>query len=228
MAGPNLLETGIYTVSEAAALVGATKRQVRGWIAGYPNTKVAPILANDLGWIDDRLAFSFANLMELRFVAFFSNAGVRVREIRSIMDEVKTTLRHPHPFSTNVVFKTDGRKIVAEIASRHGIPKIYDLRSRNYEMIDVVLESLRNDVVYDPAGYATAWHPRRALAPNVIIHPMFSFGRPVLKDSRIPTQTLAKAVNVEGSVSIVAALFEVQPRRVREAVKFENSFQQAA
>jgi hypothetical protein len=34
MAQPNLHETGIFTVSEAAELVGATERQVRGWIAG--------------------------------------------------------------------------------------------------------------------------------------------------------------------------------------------------
>ena len=56
----------------------------------------------------------------IRFLAFFVNAGVKLREIRGIMDAVRTELNRAHPFATNTVFKTDGKKIVAEITSRHG------------------------------------------------------------------------------------------------------------
>lgn len=58
-------------------------------------------------------AFSFANLMELRFIAFFTDAGVSLNEIRMVMDEVRVEIMRPHPFATNLVFKTDGEKVVA-------------------------------------------------------------------------------------------------------------------
>jgi hypothetical protein len=67
--GLNRLSTGIYTVGEAAYLVGASKRKVRGWVEGY--RKEPPIITNEIGWIDDRVAFSFTSLMEMRFIAFF-------------------------------------------------------------------------------------------------------------------------------------------------------------
>ena len=124
----NLIESGIYGVSEAAALVGATERKVRGWVTGYKTAGIGPLIDNEIGWLDGRLAFSFTNLMEIRFVAFFVKAGVQLRYIRAIMQEVKRELDHPHPFATRTVFRTDGKKIVAEIARRNGVTDIYDLR----------------------------------------------------------------------------------------------------
>jgi uncharacterized protein (DUF433 family) len=144
------------------------------------------------------------------------------------MREASDVLNHPHPFATRIVFKTDGSKIVAEIARKNGLALIYDLRSHNYEMPSVVMKSLKEDVVFDPEGEVIAWRPRPDIAPNVIVHPKISFGHPVLKQSQIPTTTLAKAVKIEGSARFVADIFEVPERQVREAVKFEQQLRNAA
>ena len=110
-----------------------------------------------------------------------------------------------------------------------GVKRIYDLRTKNYEMRTVVLPTLKDDVIYDPAtGNALAWHPRPRMAPNVIVHPKFAFGRPILKQSRIPTETIADAVKAEGGVRAVGQWFEIPVKHVQEAVKFEMTFRQAA
>jgi uncharacterized protein (DUF433 family) len=166
--------------------------------------------------------------MELRFVAFFEAAEVSMREIRSIMDEVRAQIHRPHPFATDIVFKTDGSKIVAEIARKNGISDLYDLRSRNFELGDIVYKSLREGVEYDPKGDARAWFPRRLLAPNVIIHPKLAFGRPVLRGSGIPTEAIAEAMRAEGDAETVAELFEISKKRVQEAVAFEAELRKAA
>ncbi len=223
---PDLLETGIYTIPEAAELVEAPQNVVRVWVEGHTG-KQAAVIDNQLGRVGGKVAVSFTNLMELRFVATFANAGVGLRGIRKIMDEVKETLEHPHPFATHTIFKTDGKKIVAEIAKRNGV-SIYDLRTRNFEMLAVVMKSLKDDVTYDPQGDAILWRPRPKIAPNVIVHPHFSFGRPILKASRIPTATLAQSVKIEGSAAFVADIFEVPERQVREAVRFQQALRKAA
>lgn len=227
MAQPNWLQAGIYTVLDAAELVEAPPRLVRIWIGGHKG-KQEPVIDSQLGRVYGKVAVSFTNLMELRFVATFAAAGVKLRSIRAIMNEVKETLDHPHPFATRTVFKTDGRKIVAQIARNNGVENIYDLRSKNYEMYPVVLRSLKGDVSYDPAGEAVSWRPRPAIAPNVILLPSFSFGQPILRTSRVPTEALANAVRAEGSARIVASLYEVPERQVREAVKFEQHLRRAA
>ncbi|MGH6838217.1 MAG: hypothetical protein ACREDT_05360 [Methylocella sp.] len=227
MAHPGLLEIGIYTIPDAAELVGAPQASVRVWVDGHTG-KQDPVIDNQLGRVAGKTAISFANLMELRFIACFVKAGVQLREIRTIMNEAKTTLKHPHPFPTRTVFKTDGRKIVAEIARRNGLMLVYDLRTKNYEMPSVVMKSFLDDVVFDPQGEAIEWKPRPKIAPNVIVHPRIAFGRPVMKPSRIPTEALAKAVKVEGSAQFVADIFDVPVRHVREAVKFEEHLAKAA
>ncbi len=228
MATPDLLEAGIYTIPEVAELVAAPQPTVRVWIEGHTGKQDDPVIDNQLGRVGGKTAVSFANLMELRFIARFAAEGVGLREIRAILQEAKTTLRHPHPFSTRIVFRTDGRKIVAEIARRNGLDLIYDLRSRNYEMPSVVMKSLKENVVFDPQGQAIAWKPRPKIAPNVIVHPKLAFGRPVLKQSHIPTATLAKAVKVEGSARFVADIFDLPERQVKEAVRFEQQVRKAA
>jgi uncharacterized protein (DUF433 family) len=227
MERPDLLEAGIYSIPEAAELVGAPQNWVRIWVEGHTGKQI-PVITNQLGRVGGKTAVSFANLMELRFIAKFAEAGVGLREIRNIMQEASDVLNHPHPFATHIVFKTDGRKIVAAIARKNGLDLIYDLRSHNYEMPTVIMKSLREDVIFDPQGEMIAWKPRPDIAPNVIVHPKISFGHPVLKQSRIPTATIAKAVKVEGNSKFVAELFEVPEKQVREAVKFEQHLRKAA
>lgn len=225
---PNLRSAGIYSVAEASALIGASPQKVRAWVEGWPRTDTPPMIENDLGWVDNQLAFSFANLMELRFIAFFADANVKIREIRSIMEEVRAQVQRPHPFATNVVFMTDGVKIVAEIAHKNGVASLFDLRTKNFEMKDVVYRSLKEGIVYDPAGDAQAWFPRQLLAPNVIIHPKLAFGRPVLKGTNIPIEAIVDSVRSEGSIEGAAIVFEITKRKVEEAVRFDTDLRRAA
>lgn len=227
MPAPNLLETGIFTVSEAAHLVGAHQQRVRGWISGYPRRHIGPIVDNELGYVGEKLAFSFTNLMEVMFIAFFENAGLKLQHIRAIMHEARGALEHPHPFATKTVFLTDGKRIIAEITEKHGGQKLLDLKSRNWEMRPIVYDSLKKGVIYDPSGIAVAWKPRPETAPNVIIAPKFSFGQPILKESRIPTRTISQAVAAEGGIRAVAQWFEIPQKQVIEAHKFELSLRLA-
>lgn len=227
MARPDLLEAGIYTIPEVAELVKAPQASVRVWIEGHTG-KQDPVIDNQLGRVGGKTAVSFANLMELRFIARFAAEGVSLRNIRAIMRDASEMLNHPHPFATKIVFKTDGKKIVAEIARRKGLNLIYDLRSHNYEMPSVVMKSFKENVIFDPEGEAIAWHPRPDIAPNVIVHPKFAFGQPILDRSRIPTATIAKAIKVEGNMRFVAEMFEIPQGHVRQAGSFEKDLRKAA
>lgn len=225
--GVDLLTSGALSVHDTAELLGVKDRLVRAWLTGVKG-KQQPVIAAELGRVDDRIAVSFTNLMELRFVAEFYKAGVRLSEIRAILDEAKAFLNHPHPAATQRFFRTDGHKILGEIGRKHGVEVLYDLRTRNYEMPTVVLPSLKQDVVFDPQGNIVQWFPRKRIAPNVIVDPRFSFGRPIMRQSYIPAATLAEAVETEGSAEAAAEIFDVSEEQVEEALRFCNSLQQAA
>jgi len=220
------MEGGLYTVAEAARLLQVSPRRVRGWISGY---SAKPVLENDIGWLDGSLAFSFANLMEMRFIEFFAHAGVKVTSIRVMAQEAKKVLDHPHPFATSTIFTTDGKTIFAQISARiDDDPKLYDLRKKNFAMLPIIEQSLLADTKYDPAGDAYSWFPRVNVAPNVVIYPRRSFGQPVLRDMGIPTRALSDAFDAEGSLESVSRWFEVPEELVVEAVQFERRLAMAA
>lgn len=222
MLHPGLLSSGIYTVPDAARLVEAEQNETRVWIEGRKGAQ-DPMIDNQIGKIGNKTAVSFTNLMELRFISLFIDAGVRLSAIRSIMNEAKSTLEHPHPFATNTVFRTDGRRVVAEIARENGVTSIYDLKLRQYEMPMIVKDFLLKDVVFDPKGDAISWSPRPKIAPNVIIHPAYSFGKPILLESLVPAETVAKAFKVEEDAELVAEMFEIPEAHVIEAVRFDEA-----
>lgn len=226
MLHPDLLSTGIYSVPEAARLVEAEQTEARVWVEGRKGAQ-DPMIDNQVGRVGNKTAISFTNLMELRFISLFIDAGVRLNVIRGIMIEAKDTLEHPHPFATSTVFKTDGRRIVAEIVRDNGTVSIYDLRSRHYEMPTIVKSFLLNDVVFDPRGDAISWVPRPKIAPSVIIHPAHSFGQPILLPSLIPTAAIARTYQAEQDSEVVAEMFEIPEAHVIEALNFDAIMREA-
>jgi len=224
---PDLLESGIYSLSDAARLLGVDIAKVRVWVNGR-GERQAPLIENQLGKVGHAYLISFANLIELRFIAMFAEADVPLRTIRAVMNEARALLNRPHPFATNVVFTTDGKNILARIMDKDGREDVVDLKSKNYQMLTIILNSLKPDVVFDASsGEATAWFPRRDIAPNILVHPRFSFGRPILLDSHIPTEAIEQSARIEGE-DVTADLYEIPVEQVREAVQFEEQLRRAA
>lgn len=225
--GPSLLDSGIYTVADARRLIHLPDMRVRRWIDGDRRTNAEAILKNELGWKGGKLAFSFVNLMEMRFMAFFASQGVNIRSIRFMAEEAKRVINHPHPFATATVFKTDGKKIYAETQKQTGDEQLYNLYDKNFELKPIVAQSLKQGVVYDAEGLIRAWYPRKEVAPNVVVHPKHAFGQPILRDSGIPTKTLADAAESD-SVATISKWFEIPRVRVAEAITFERLLKNAA
>lgn len=223
---PDLLESGIYSLSDAARLLDVPISKVRVWVNGV-GERQAPLIQNQLGRVGRTYLISFTNLMELRFIARFAEAGVKLRTIRAVMAQAQELLNRRHPFATNVVFTTDGKNILARILNADGKEDIVDLKSKNYQMLEIILDSLKPDVIFDASGEATAWFPRRDTAPNILVHPRFSFGRPILLDSHIPTEAIEQSARIEGE-EVTADLYEIPVAQVREAVKFETELRRAA
>ena len=72
-----LIGVGLYSLPEAARLLGASPASVRRWIGGYGYTlgdrirSVPPLWNMDLPMFDEQFVISFRDLIELRFVKAF-------------------------------------------------------------------------------------------------------------------------------------------------------------
>lgn len=223
------LGTGYFSVSEAARLLQVRQAKMRGWIDGYPNTQVGPLIHSNVEERHGIRALSFVNLMEARFVDAFVHLGLHVLTIRALLDQAREFVEHPHPFATNIVFRTDGRNIFAKVATATGDKQLFDLRKKNWAFSEVLDPLLKGEVVYDESGFARRWQPRPKRTPNVVVDPRIAFGRPIIQNALVPTRDLLDAFIAEGDRPVdeayanVAAWYQIDVARVREAVDFEHS-----
>lgn len=227
----NALDSGVYAVPEAARLLGIPNQRMRGWIAGYTNTNAAPIIKNELKTVDGKVALSFVNLMEARFIQSFSAQGIHLNSLRLMADEAKSFLESEHPFATNTIFKTDGKKIMAEVVDKlkDEDKKLYDLKTKNWAFWKVLASGLIEGVEFDPEKLARSWVPRPQISKKIILHRTKSFGQPVFKDSGVPTRALYDAFQANGETyTSVARWYEIKDSDVKAAVRFERDIQKAA
>ncbi len=223
-----LLTAGIYSIAEAARLVNIHPARLRAWICGHSDGSMRPLIKRDLPIIDHQIALSFVNLIEARFIAAFARYGISIQSIRVMAEEAERYFGEPHPFAKSAMFKTDGQKIYLASGKRTKDPKMYDLKTRNYAMPQVLSEGLKNDVEFAVGGLANVWYPRKAVAPSVTVSARVAFGKPVLKASGVPTIAITDALAAEDNdFGNVARWFGLTVDQVKQAQRFEVSIKGA-
>lgn len=232
-AEPNPLARGFYTVKDAARLieVGSAQR-IRGWLRGYPQRNVGPLLARDYEPISDKEELSFLDLMEVRFVEHFREQGVKTQTLRKALETARKVFGDDKPLATDRIrfMTTDDRKniFVEEVlkpsAKEADDRKLWSLLTRQYEFYELIQERLSRGVSFDPAtSVATRWVPRPDAFPQIIIDPRIAYGQPV-GPNFVPTHTLYEAWAAEDQdISAVADWYDLPIDEAVMSIEFEKA-----
>ncbi len=187
-----------------------------------------PLWTTQHASIEDHLEIGFRDLIELRFVKAFVDAGVGLLAIRNCLEYARECAKDERPFSTRR-FQTDGRTIFLESIERAGEQvaetKLLDLKKKQYVFKQVIERTFKDLDIEDDA--VARWRPFHG-KKSIVIDPGRAFGQPIASDFGVPTVALADAVEAEGSVEEVARIFDVTVAVVRDAVQFETDLKRAA
>lgn len=230
MAETKLVGTGIYTLAQAARLARADRRAVRRWMLGYGRKDgdvrrfSPPLWRAQLADADlNEPSIGFQDLLELRLVNAFVQHGVSLTVIRATVDSAREEFGTAYPLTAKR-FRTDGKKIFLEAVARTGEEKMIDMAKRQFVFSDVIKPSLYAGIEYDD-GSARRWYPMGTDQKTVVLDPAKQFGTPIIKGAGIPTDTLYAAYLAEKRDSrMVGRIFDVSPRVVEAAVRFEQAF----
>jgi len=214
-------EVGLYTIPIASRLIGAETTKLRSWIDGYSHSGADPIIHRQLPRVGGKTVLGFLDLMEARFIRHFQGHGFSPQTIRRVSTKLRARHDVDHPFAMDKRFRTDGHTIFMESVESEDERRVLNLMNDNFEMPEIIERSLFDSVFYvdDLAAY---WQPLKEVTPLVVVHPKFSFGKPVIKDAWVPTTTLHKAYLAEGSICATADDFDIDSEAVRQAVQFEQ------
>lgn len=234
------LGLGMYTLADAARLIHGDRRAIKRWLYGYnySNRKgedrvhhhADPLWAPQYQ-VDDfhEKVIGFQDLLEIRVVHEFVRRGVPLLVVRRCLQAAAEMFGADYPLTTRR-FVTDGATIYQE-ALRAGAAddeaEVLDLRTRQYAFREIIKDSLYTGIEYD-GSFARRWYPEpRSRA--VVVDPVIQFGQPVVEESGIPTASLyASYLAEDRNKTIVARLFEITPKQVESAVRFEEKLLHAA
>jgi uncharacterized protein (DUF433 family) len=216
---------GIYSPAEAAQMIGMGAQTLRRWLTGYsfeseqashtqpPLWK--PQYAND----DGEFLLGFRDLIEARVVFALRKKGISLQTIRLCLDRAKLLVKDDRPLSTRS-FKTDGKSIFLVITEGIDEPQLIDLKKRQGVFHRIIEPSL-SGLEFGPTAAERWW--LLAGKRTIVADPSIAFGAPSIADHGMTTSRIVQAVRAEGSAAKVARLYEIDPRAVRDAIRYETS-----
>lgn len=225
--------TGVYTVPEAAHMVGMSSQTLHRWLRGYDHARRGdqvrhepPLWQPQYAPDEDGVLLGFRDLVEARIVNALRARQIGLPTIRICINRAREIIGQEHPFSTSQ-FKTDGKTIFLKITRGLDEPQLVDLKRSQGVFNRVVAPSLV-DLDFG-AGGAERWWLLRG-KKTIVADPQRAFGQPIIAEAGITTSRVAQAVEAEGSIAKVAHLYEVKPRLVRDALAYERqiAFKKAA
>jgi uncharacterized protein (DUF433 family) len=224
----NLVGKGLYSVPDAARLIGSSPQEVRRWLYGYKTRskgvvsyEAPPLWKRQLSEIGVD-AVGFSDLLELRLVKAFRLHKVSLQAIRAASAYARESFGIEFPFTCRR-FLTDGRSVFAYVLEETGDESLVDMVKRQNVFTNVVESSLYAGIDFSESGNALRWYPMERNR-HVVLDPEVSFGSPILTDSGIPTATIAASYKAElMDAGTVASIFEISKREVEYAVRYEHS-----
>lgn len=215
-----LVGRGMYSYARAAALTGTSPQSVRRWLLGYraANVQRESVIALELPPIDDEVTVSFLNLVEIRLIGLLREKGVSLPRIREAAGYIATEHNIPQPLAWSGL-RTDGRDVFLslgdECVQASG-------KRQGHLVMERVLEKYLQSLEFADDGLARRWYPDSGHG-EIMVDPLFLFGEPALKDTRLSTRVLSGHVAAGDSAQAVADWYEIPLARVKAAVSFERS-----
>src|SRR3989442_12061269 len=224
--GFRFIGRGLYAVPEAARLTHVSTWRIRRWLRGYTfQTRSGqhasqPVITSAMPAIDGVLTLSFLDLLEVRLVDAFLEAGVRWRTIREAREKAAESLG-PYPFSRGR-FVTDGRTILEPLArgAARNDRAFADVVTGQVTFREAIAPYLATLKFSPNDDQAQEWWPlgkKRA----IVLTPHRGFGQPIVARGGVPTNIPPRSHRAERSFPRVARWFEVSERAVRDAVEYE-------
>lgn len=231
---------GIYSLAEAARLVGTPTSSLSRWLYGHdylPKNQtdgikkhIAPLWspqyeASEWG----EKVIGFRDLLELRVVREFIQHGLSLSFIRNCLENAKVMFGVDYPFTT-YRFATDGKDIFKDVVRESTDEEMIDLHKRQLVFRDIIKPSLYEGIEYTK-DHARRWFPN-GKKHDVVIDPERQFGKPIIAEVGVPTNILYASFKAEGSdkaaASLTAKIFEVSLKNVESAIRFEERLRKVA
>lgn len=211
------LHQGIYSVSDAANMLGLPPNKIRDWFKelvreGYEGLSDGQRLdaANRL--------ISFHGLIELYVIGKLRDDGVPIRPILKARTDLKNKTGKQYPFATNNVkdrLRTDGRRIYFYFEGDKNPVTLDGSGQFNLDLIKLFFDAIE----FNTEGIAQRMFPARGNR-KVVIDPKQGNGKPVIVDKEVLVNLIASIYDGPESLPMLAEEYNLNEEEVRGALNY--------
>jgi len=178
------------------------------------------LLAPALPRHGNTFTLTFLDLVQLRVVKALRDEKLALQRIRTAAEEAVELFGTSHPFAS-VRFKTDGRRLFADVPQPQSPDVLVELRRPSRSTVRGVLEDSLREISYATTGLADRWY---AAGPKggVVIEPRIAFGKPVVETANVPTEVIREQARVTPDIRQVASWFALAPKQIMDALRYEE------
>lgn len=182
-------DTPLYTVSEAASIVGVPTTTLASWAKGYTRRSSGrPTVSGDavISFIEPKQPMApsipFVGLAEALVLAAVRRSGVPMQRIRPALDAVQREMGVEHALASKKLY-TDGAELLFDFGEQHdesaaATRHLVVVRNGQRVFAEVVEEYLRR-IDYGPNGYAELIRVPTYSTAEVVADPTRAFGAPI-------------------------------------------------
>jgi len=207
----------VYHLAEVARYAELHPQRVRSWFTGGVGGGKTPVLRADYRPVRGDFAVSFLDLIDVAVAGRLRETGVSMQRVRAAYTALQEDLGTRHAFAHADIY-SDGREVFSLAAERLEDPVLTEAVSRQqfFHTVTPLLEHI------DYAA-STRLAERWRIAEGVVIDPRRCFGKPSVDETGASTYILARALRANGGCSaLVADLYDVSERAVKQAARFED------
>jgi len=214
------LATGAYTLPDASRLLGLPLNRLRAWVRGNNvddgprHLPVGPFASRSEG--RDRHV-DFYTLIELFTVSELRRLGVTMKTLRGNREELARRFSTPYPFAIRGLL-TDGRRLLKEL----GDEALLELGSGGQSAFETLIAPFCHRLDFDTSSQLAARYFPLGRDIPVVVSPAHAFGRPVIANTNLPTETIASLVRGGESFDDIALEYQVSREQVEHAWRFEE------
>jgi len=219
-----LVNFELYSVAEAARLLGISPAKAARWLDGYQRGGIIypPVVREEPSGSE---VVTWGEFVELGYLTEYRDKKVPLQQLRPVINRLRERYRTPYPLATHKPFVGPGRKLVMQVEREAGIDRrLYMVVDSDQLIPSAAAEAFLEKVEFE-ADVASLWRPggRRS---QVVIDPEMSFGIPTIRGIR--TEVITELYHAGEPPALIARTWELDESDIHDAIRFELGLRRAA
>ncbi len=214
---------GVYSVPDAAAILGFPINKVRRWIKTYWEDKF-----NDENgsytWGEGRdRGFNFYTLVELIAIYALREKEISFHKIIEARSFLQKELNVEYPFASEKVM-SDGQKFYFAINKT----VLMDVNLSRQTSIKDLVEPYCKKLDFDAIDTLANQFWPLGKDHSIVVDPKHRFGEPVIEGTNISADVIASMVEGGDSIEMIADIYRLKPNQIEDAVNYVEQTHVAA